>query len=66
LYITERAVFRLDEKGLTLIEVAPGINIEKDILANMDFRPFIPDTFKLMDQRIFYEDKMGINSDRSQ
>jgi propionate CoA-transferase len=66
LYITERAVFRLDEKGLTLIEVAPGINIEKDILANMDFRPFIPDTVKLMDQRIFYEDKMGINSDRSQ
>jgi len=43
LYVTERAVFRLAETGLELIEVAPGINLERDILGQMDFAPVVGD-----------------------
>jgi propionate CoA-transferase len=53
LYVTERAVFRLSEKGLSLIEVAPGINIKKDILDKMEFMPVIPDNIMEMDKKIF-------------
>ena len=41
LYITERCVFKLNPKGLELIEVASGINIEKDILPHMEFKPIM-------------------------
>lgn len=60
LYVTERAVFTLKEEGLTLIEIAPGIDLEKDIVANMDFRPIVSKDLKLMDERIFFEQKMGL------
>lgn len=52
LYITERAVFRLTPQGLVLIEVAPGIDVERDVLAQMDFRPIVGEV-KPMDEALF-------------
>lgn len=60
LIITERAVFELRSGGLTLIEVAPGIDIEKDILANMDFKPAIAADLKEMDASLFAEEPLGL------
>ncbi|MCX7781905.1 MAG: acyl CoA:acetate/3-ketoacid CoA transferase, partial [Negativicutes bacterium] len=61
MYITERAVFKLTAEGMTLIEIAPGIDLEKDILALMDFKPIISPDLKTMDERIFRPEPMGIN-----
>ncbi len=63
LYITERCVFRLTPAGLELIEVAPGIDIERDILAKMAFRPQIPAAPALMDARIFADGPMQLRAD---
>lgn len=61
LYVTERCVFKLNNEGLLeLIEIAPGINLERDILANMDFTPVISKNLKLMDERIFKDSKMNL------
>jgi propionate CoA-transferase len=59
-YITERCVFKLEKDGLHLVEVAPGIDIEKDILAHMEFKPVIPEKIEQMDIRIFNSDKMDV------
>jgi propionate CoA-transferase len=61
LYVTERAVFRRNEAGrLELIEVAPGIDVERDILAQMQFRPDVAPGLKTMDERIFRPEPMGL------
>lgn len=59
LYVTERAVFRATEHGLRLAEVAPGIDIERDVLAQMDFEPIV-DEVTVMDPRCFSEAPMGL------
>ena len=63
IYVTERAVFRLDGGGLELIEIAPGLNLEVDVLAQMDFRPKISPAIKTMDARIFQSGPMGLGAD---
>jgi propionate CoA-transferase len=60
MYVTERCVFRLSEKGIVLTEIAPGIDLEKDVLEHMEFKPLIADNLKLMDQRIFKDEVMGL------
>ncbi|HYY27718.1 MAG TPA: CoA-transferase, partial [Chthoniobacterales bacterium] len=60
LYITERCVFRLTKDGLELIEIAPGVDLECDILAKMDFRPLIPKAPAFMDPRIFASEPMNL------
>ncbi|MEM2178507.1 MAG: acyl CoA:acetate/3-ketoacid CoA transferase [Candidatus Methanomethylicia archaeon] len=62
LYVTERAVFRLGKDSIILEEIAPGIDIEKDILNHMEFKPRISDKLKVMDEKIFKKDKMNIKS----
>lgn len=58
MFITERAVFCLKEDGLHLIEVAPGIQIERDILPFMEFSPIIDENLHEMDKRIFLNQAM--------
>lgn len=59
-YITERAVFELRPDGLTLIEIAPGIDLQKDVLDRMDFVPLIAADLKEMDAKIFMAEPMGL------
>jgi len=63
LYVTERCVFALRPDGLQLIEVAPGVEIERDILALMDFTPIINGDPTLMDARIFHDNVMDLRAD---
>jgi len=60
LYVTERAVFRLCAEGIELIEIAPGVDLERDVLAQMDFRPVQKGAPKLMEAAIFRDGKMGL------
>ncbi|MGD9497677.1 MAG: acyl CoA:acetate/3-ketoacid CoA transferase [Armatimonadota bacterium] len=60
LYVTERAVFELADGGLTLTEIAPGIDVETQVLAQMDFAPRVAPDLRDMDPRIFRDAPMGL------
>ena len=61
LYVTERCVFRLAQAGgLELIEIAPGVHLERDVLERMDFRPAISPDLKLMDAALFAPEPLGL------
>lgn len=62
-YVTERAVFRLTERGLVLEEISPGIDIDKDILSKMEFVPIIASPLKQMDERLFGVGKLGLREE---
>ena len=62
-FITERAVFDVCDTGLRLIEVAPGIDLERDVLAHMGFTPVVCSSVKEMDRRLFMPEPMGIRDE---
>jgi propionate CoA-transferase len=59
-FVTERAVFKLTEAGIALVEIAEGINIQQDILDIMGFVPLVPPGIKTMPKSLFSQDKMGV------
>ncbi len=63
IFVTERAVFRTSPQGLELFEIAPGIDLDRDVLAHMAFTPAIASDLKLMDERIFRPEPMGIGAE---
>jgi propionate CoA-transferase len=62
LYITERCVFTLTPDGLELIEIAPGVDLQRDIVSQMGFAPIIKSPPHLMDARIFDNKPMGLRA----
>ena len=63
LYVTERCIFELTDAGMVLVEVAPGVDVEEHILAQMGFEPIVNGTPSLMDPRIFSPEPMGLGKD---
>ena len=66
LYITERAVFKLGDDGPVLVEVAPGIDVDKDIRAQVGFALKVSPELKAMDPRIFADHPMDLLKDFGQ
>ncbi len=63
LYVTERAVLELQPEGLALIEIAPGVDLRRDVLDLMEFEPIVSRDLKLMDPRLFDPEPMGLAAD---
>lgn len=62
-FVTERAVFEIKEGLLELIEIAPGIDLERDVLAHMAFSPRISSELKTMDARLFAPERIDLAKD---
>jgi len=59
-FITERAVLAITAEGLMVTEVAPGVDLDRDVLGQMAFRPRVAPDLKIMDARIFWKELMGL------
>jgi propionate CoA-transferase len=62
-YITDRAVFELADDGLVLIEVAPGIDVQRDVLDQMSFQPRVAADCQRTDLRVYAAGPMGLAKD---
>ena len=60
LYVTERAVFELTERGVELKEIAPGMDMQRDIFDQMEFQPIISKKLKIMSSVLFKKEKMNL------
>jgi acyl CoA:acetate/3-ketoacid CoA transferase len=60
LYITERCVLRLEAEGLTVVEIAPGIDLERDVLGQAEIPLRVSPALRQMDPRLFCEEPMGL------
>ena len=60
MYVTERAIFKLVQEGLMLIEIAPGVRMKEDVLDMMGFKPIISEDLKEMDGNIFSDELLGL------
>ena len=63
LFVTERAVFEVNQEGFEVIEVAPGIDLQTEVIDRMAFKPKISARLKRMDARLFKPDLMGLKED---
>ena len=63
IYITERCVLRLEADGLTVVEVAPGVDLERDVLAQSNIPLRVSPTLQLMDARLFRPEPMNSHLD---
>jgi propionate CoA-transferase len=63
LFVTERAVFEVGVEGLELIEIAPGLDVERNVIAHMGFRPRVSRALRPMDRRLFEPGLMGLDRD---
>lgn len=53
IYVTERAVFGLGSRGVEVLEIAPGCDLERDVLAGMAFRPAISASLRTISPEVF-------------
>ncbi|MBI4875876.1 MAG: hypothetical protein HY822_14665 [Acidobacteria bacterium] len=58
LYVTDAAVFRLTEEGVRLDEIAPGLEVERDVLPQLGFRPLVKEPLDVMSPELFREEKL--------